>query len=120
LALTAPSPSVTPSEWIAVVSSSARAVASLAAGSISRATINASANCRRRCGPSGNRASSPISRAMPNAAATWPCGNARTISKPAVGTSLSPRNAPRSTSIRSADQSDKFASVRFFTLAPSR
>jgi hypothetical protein len=33
---------------------------------------------------------------------------------------LSPRNAARSVSIRSGGQSDRFASVRFFTSSPSR
>ena len=51
LALTAPNPNVTPREWMAFVSSSARAVASFAAGSLSRATISARAKFRSRSGP---------------------------------------------------------------------
>jgi hypothetical protein len=127
LAVTAPSPRVAPSEWIAVVASSARAVASLAAGSISRATISASASFRRRSGRRGSRppdlirGSSPIRRAVPSAADTCPCGKARTIAKPSpAGTSVSPRSTARSRWIRSAGQSDRFFSVRFLTLSPSR
>jgi hypothetical protein len=82
LALIAPNPNVTPREWMAVVSSSARAVASFAAGPLSRATMSARTKFRRRSGPSGKSWSNPIRRAMPDAAATCPCGNARTISKP--------------------------------------
>src|SRR5712671_2383887 len=48
--IAAPSPSISPSEWLAVAGSSIRAVASLAAGSSSRAMMRASARPRRRCG----------------------------------------------------------------------
>jgi hypothetical protein len=106
LAVTAPSPRVAPSEWIAVVASSARAIASFAAGSI---TISASASFRRRSGRRGSRppdlirGSSPIRRAVPSAADTCPCGKARTIVKPSpAGTSGSPRSTARSSWMRSA------------------
>jgi hypothetical protein len=54
----------------AVVASRARAIASLVAGSSSHATISARANLRPRSGPSGKSSSSPIRRAVPNAAVT--------------------------------------------------
>jgi hypothetical protein len=105
----------------AVVASSARAVASFDAGSSSRATISASANLLRRSSARGNSRSNLIRRAVPSAASTCPCGSARTISSPSpAGTKASPRSTARSSSIRSAGQSDRFFSVRFLTLVPSR
>src|SRR6516162_3370999 len=81
LTATVPKPNTVPSEWVAVAASRPRAVASLAAGSISRATINASASNRVRGAPGGinaallTRGSSPRRRAIPSAAAIWPCGS---------------------------------------------
>jgi hypothetical protein len=56
---------------------SMRAVASLDAGAISRATIIAMTRSRQRFPTGPSRRSRPMSRSVPSTAATCPCGNAR-------------------------------------------
>ena len=54
-----------------------RAVASLEAGAISRATIIAMTRSRQRLPAGPSKRSRPMSRSVPSTAATCPCGNAR-------------------------------------------
>jgi hypothetical protein len=111
-----------PSEWAAVASLSWRAVASLAAGSMIRATIMATISLARRSGPFGSILLSPSRRTVPSTAATWPCASARAISKrsAASGTRISPASTRRRLSTLASGQSEMLASVRDLTLPPSR
>jgi hypothetical protein len=68
---------VSPRLEAAVSGSSMRAVASLEAGAISRATIIAMTRSRQRLPAGPSRRSRAMSRSVPSTAATWPCGNAR-------------------------------------------
>lgn len=54
-----------------------RAVASLEAGAMSRATIMAMTRSRQRLRGGPGMRSRPMLRSVPSTAATWPCGNAR-------------------------------------------
>jgi hypothetical protein len=106
---------VAPSSW--------RAVASFEPGSMTRATTSASARLAIRDAPSpeASSRSSPMRRAVPNTAATCPCGSERSIFKPrpsVAGTASA--STRRNASIFAAGQCERLASVRVLTLLPSR
>ena len=66
--------------------------------------------------------SSPIVRAVPRAAATWPCGSERTmlIAARSLGMTVPPFSSALKPAMRSGGQSDRLRSVRFLTLPASR
>ena len=108
-----------------VASAKPRAVASFEPGASSRCTIIATTRARTGVGLGASSRSSASRCTLPSTAATWPCGQLRTISSPApsrraAGGSARPRRTCRKASIRSLDQSLRFARVRFLTLPPSR
>jgi hypothetical protein len=93
----------------------------LAAGSSTRATTKASAKVASRAGRRGKSRSRPSLRAVPSAAATWPCGQDRSIaSRSGDATNVSPLSARLSASILASGQRERLASVRVLTLPPSR
>ena len=73
-------PSSCPRELVAVSVRSPRAVASLEPGAITWATSIAVTRSRRRDGVGSISSSMPSARAVPNTAATCPCGRLRVIS----------------------------------------
>ena len=101
---------------------SPRAVASLESGAITAATTMAHTRSRRRDGAGSISSASPHRWAVPNTAATCPCGRLRVISNASArstfgGRPFSPRT---SASTLCSGHCDRLARVRFFTLPPSR
>jgi hypothetical protein len=66
--------------------------------------------------------SRPIPRAVPRAAATWPCGRLRVTVKASRSAAMTvpPLSTPRRPSTWTAGQSDRLQRVRLRTLPPSR
>ena len=116
-------PSTAPSELVAVSARSARAVASLESGAITVAASMAHTRFRLRDGVGSISSAMPSFSALPNTAATCPCGRLRVISNasdrshPAGG---KPFSARCSLSTLCSGQRDRLASVRVFTLPCSR
>jgi hypothetical protein len=77
---------------------------------------------RTGAGAAANHCSAPQARAAPSTAATCPCGRLRSITKASStdDTATPPRSRTFKPSITSAGSDDRFASVRFLTLLPSR
>ena len=99
-----------------------RAVASLEAGAISRATIMAMTRSRGRLPAGPSMRSRPMSRSVPSTAATWPRGNVRRTMMFCwlAGVVVPPLRSVRSPSTSSLGQSERFAMVRFLIFAPSQ
>jgi hypothetical protein len=100
----------------------ARAVASFETGSRMRLTSMARTRSRQRL-PSGPRMPSrPSRRAVPTAAATWPCGKERVTVKASrsAGMTVPPLSRPRRPSIWAVGQLDRLHRVRLWTLPFSR
>ena len=107
---------------MAVAARSPRAVASFDAGAITVAASMAHTRSRWREGAGSISSAMPSFSAVPNTAATCPCGRLRVISNAsarsdAVGTPLS---AHCSLSTLCSGQRDRLASVRVLTLPCSR
>ena len=115
-------PSTWPSELMAVSARSPRAVASLEPGAITWAISIAVTRSRRREGAGSISSSMPSRCAVPNTAATCPCGRLRVISKAWASSSFGgrPLSNHANASTLSSGQRVRLASVRFFTLPPSR
>ena len=86
-----------------------------------RAPIIAITNVRSGGRRAPSTVSSPSFRTIPNTAATWPCGQLRSISSCASAlTSVSPRRMPRIAAICAAESADRLAKVRLRILPSSR
>ena len=85
LPVTGPRSSTAPRLVDAVSGDSARAVASLEAGSTTRATMAATARSRMRSGLRPRMRTRPIRRRVPRTAATWPWGRDRRMVKISSG-----------------------------------
>ena len=101
---------------------SPRAVASLESGAITAAISMAITRSRRRDGVGSISSASPSRCAVASTAATCPCGRLRVISNASANSSFggSPLSARANVSTLCSGQCDRLASVRFFTLPPSR
>ena len=115
-------PRTSPSELVAVSVRSPRAVASLESGAITAAISMAITRSRRRDGVGSISSASPSRCAVASTAATCPCGRLRVISNASANSSFggSPLSARANVSTLCSGQCDRLASVRFFTLPPSR
>lgn len=113
---------VRPSDELAVSSCSARCVASLEAGSSTRATSMACSSGCSSCGAEPNHSEEPEPRAAPSTAATCPCGSARSMlsTDAADSTATPPLSSTRKCSTSWGSQCDRLASVRLTTLPFSR
>src|SRR4051794_30831535 len=103
---------------LGVAGERARAAASFDPGSRIRETMRARTRSRQRLSSGPRIRSRPILRAVPRAAATWPCGRVRVTVKASrsAGMTTPPFNTPRRPSIWAWGQSDRLQRVRLRTL----
>src|SRR3954447_6360396 len=115
---TAPRPSASPRLEDAVAGDSVLAAASLETGSRMRPASMARTRSRQRLPSGPRRRSGPILRAVPSAAATWPCGRLRVTVKAScsAGMTVPPLSTPRKPSTWAGDQPERLHSVRLRTL----